>query len=452
MRAGRGRVRAVALVLAAVVSIVVEANPASALSATVPPPPPNPSNSQLNAAQDAANAKADAVGRINSQLSTAQDSLQHLQDQVELKQEGANKALVDLQAAQSAATSAEAAATSARVADNAANAQIDALRQQVDNFVAGSFEQGSELGSASAYLSASSADQLLQREQLLTDISGSQLNVLNQLEVARAAKANADSLARAALLLAKQKQAAAVTAKQTADAAKAAAIAAQRAEAAQTNQLQATQTSLEQQLSAAQAQAGDLKAQRQQYLGWLAAKQAADAAAAAAAAAASQARASSSSSTSTSLARVTVPASGDIAAVLNRALSEVGVIYAWGGGNAYGPTYGIHDGGVADAFGDYNRIGFDCSGLMVYAFAAAGIYLPHYTGYQYEAGPHVPLSSIQPGDMLFWSSDGTTATVHHVTLYIGNGMMVEAYESGTTIRVTPVRYYDGIMPYAVRML
>jgi cell wall-associated NlpC family hydrolase len=442
-------VRAVVLVLAAaVVSIAVEANPASALSVTVPPPPPNPSNSQLNAAQDAANAKSGAVGQITSQLSAAQASLQHLRDQVELRQEGANKALVDLQTAQNAATSAQAAATSAKVADNAANAQIDVLRQQVDDFVAGSFAQGSELGSVAAYLSASSVDQLLQREQLLTDISGSQLNVLNRLQVARAAKANTDSLARAALLVAQQKQAAAVTAKQTADAAMAAAIAAQRAEAAQANQLQATQTSLEQQLSTAQAQVGDLQAQRQQYLNWQAAKQAADAAAA------SQARTSTvtSTATSSSLARVTVPASGDIAAVINRALSEVGVTYAWGGGNASGPTYGIHDGGVADSYGDYARIGFDCSGLMVYAFAAAGIYLPHFSGYQYDAGQHVPLSNIQPGDMLFWSSDGSVANTHHVTLYIGNGMMVEAYESGTTIRVTPVRYYDGIMPYATRML
>ncbi|HWE89555.1 MAG TPA: NlpC/P60 family protein [Pseudonocardiaceae bacterium] len=450
VRASLSRARATALILAVAVSIVVEANPASALTSGIqsalPPPPPNPSNGEITAAQGAASAKAGAVGRITSQLATAQASLQNLQDQIELKEEDANKAMVDLQAAQNAASAAQAGADSAKVAADAANAQIDALRQQTDQFVAGSFEQGSELGSAAAYLSAGSADQLLEREQLLTDLSGSQLDVLNQFQVARTAKANADSLARAALLVAQQKQADAVAAKHTADAAVAAAVAAQRAEAAQQSQLQATQNSLEQQLSAAQATVGDLKSQRAQYQNWLAAKQAADAAAAAAAAR------NTTSSTRSSARRVLVAASGDVGAVIQRALAEIGVTYAWGGGTASGPSRGIHDGGVADSYGDYDRIGFDCSGLMVYAFAGAGVSLPHFSGYQYQAGQHVPLSDIQPGDLLFWSFDGTAGGIHHVALYIGGGMMIEAYESGTAIRVTSVRYYDGIMPYATRLL
>jgi cell wall-associated NlpC family hydrolase len=64
----------------------------------------------------------------------------------------------------------------------------------------------------------------------------------------------------------------------------------------------------------------------------------------------------------------------------------------------------------------------------------------------------VPLAAIQPGDMLFYSSDGSIGGIHHVTMYIGNGDMIEAYSSGWPIRVTPVRYYGGIMPYATRML
>jgi cell wall-associated NlpC family hydrolase len=61
----------------------------------------------------------------------------------------------------------------------------------------------------------------------------------------------------------------------------------------------------------------------------------------------------------------------------------------------------------------------------------------------------VPLSAIQAGDMLFY---GGSAGIHHVTLYIGNGMMVEAPESGQVVHITPVRYYGGIMPSAVRLL
>ena len=78
-------------------------------------------------------------------------------------------------------TDPQAAADSARIAANAAGSQIDALRQQSDDFVAGSFEQGSQLGSVSAYLTADSPEQLLERQELLNDISGSQLNVLDPL-------------------------------------------------------------------------------------------------------------------------------------------------------------------------------------------------------------------------------------------------------------------------------
>jgi cell wall-associated NlpC family hydrolase len=129
-------------------------------------------------------------------------------------------------------------------------------------------------------------------------------------------------------------------------------------------------------------------------------------------------------------------------------MSQLGVPYAWGGGNIYGPTQGIHDGGVADAHGDYNKVGFDCSGLMVYAFAAVGKHLPHYSGYQATAGRRVPLSQKAPGDMLFWASGGH---IHHVALYIGNERMVEAPYSGSHVRVAQVRY-GGIVGSATRLL
>jgi cell wall-associated NlpC family hydrolase len=415
-------------------------------ASAVPPPPPHPSNSAVKQAQARAAAKAGQVGRITSQLSSAQAALQDLQDQVELKQENANKALVDLQTAQAAAAKAQSDANAAQISAKAEDTAINQLRAKVDQFAAGSFEQGSALGSVAAYFGSKSPKDLLLRQELLNAISGSELDILNQMQEARVQKANADSLARAALLVAKQKQAAAQKAKQVADAAIARAQAAAQAEAAQANRLQANQASLQQQLSAAQAAVSGLKAQQRQYQKWLSAKQAAEAAAAARAARAAGSRSSGKHRT------ISLASTGSVAVVLRRALSAVGTIYAWGGGNASGPTRGIHDGGVADEFGDFNKIGFDCSGLMVYAFAGAGVYLPHYSGYQYQAGRHVPLSQLRPGDMLFYSSNGSASGIHHVTLYIGNGEMVEAYESGMPVRVTSVRYYNGLMPYATRVL
>lgn len=428
-------------------AVVTTAGPALA----VPPPPPHPSNSDIRAAQAQANAKAGQVGRLTSQLSAAQAALQNLQDQVELKQENANKALVDQQTAQAAATKAQGDAKAAQVSADAAGSAIDHMHAQVDAFTAGSYEQGSELGSVSAYFGATSPKDLLERQTLLNDISRSELDVLNRMQQARTEKANADSLARAALLVARQKEAAATAAKQAADRAIAAASAAAASQAAQTNRLQANQDSLQAQLVSAQANVAGLKSQQKQYQSWLAAKQAEEARAAAAAAAA--ARSATRHRGGHGRGRgVSLASGGSVAVVLSRALSAVGTIYAWGGGTASGPSRGIHDGGVADSYGDYRKIGFDCSGLMVYAFAGAGVSLPHYSGYQYQAGRHVPLSQIQPGDMLFYSSNGSASGIHHVTLYIGNGQMVEAYQSGRPVRVTSVRYYNGLMPYATRVL
>lgn len=134
--------------------------------------------------------------------------------------------------------------------------------------------------------------------------------------------------------------------------------------------------------------------------------------------------------------------SARVETVVNRALSQLGVPYAWGGGDANGPTRGIRDGGVADAHGDYNKIGFDCSGLMIYAFAGIGEALPHYTGYQYTAGPQYPVAQRKRGDMLFWPG--------HVALYLGDGLMVEAPQSGDVVKISPVRM-AGISPMVVRL-
>jgi cell wall-associated NlpC family hydrolase len=130
-------------------------------------------------------------------------------------------------------------------------------------------------------------------------------------------------------------------------------------------------------------------------------------------------------------------------------MSQLGVTYAWGGGTTQGPSLGVHDGGVADSFGDYRKVGFDCSGLMLYAFAGAGVTLPRYSGNQHAYGQQVPLAQMQPGDMLSWARDGD---IYHIALYIGNGQMIEAPYSGASVRISPVRYSVDLMPTVSRVL
>lgn len=136
-----------------------------------------------------------------------------------------------------------------------------------------------------------------------------------------------------------------------------------------------------------------------------------------------------------------------IETVIARAKSQIGVPYAWGGGDATGPTRGIRDGGVADRHGDYRKIGFDCSGLMVYAFAGVGIALPHYTGYQYNYGEKIDPSQMQRGDLIFYGPEAE----HHVAIYLGDGKMLEAPQSGSHVQISDVRW-SGMSPAAVRLI
>jgi cell wall-associated NlpC family hydrolase len=415
-----------------------------------PPPPPNPSDAEISAGRAEADAKASRVGELTGQLSAAEARLQALTDEVAFKMEQANKARVDLDTARNEAAKAAADAQSAKVEADAAGRAVEDSRKDLDEFAAASYLQGSTIGSISAYFGAKSPEDLLARAQLLEAVSGSSLNAMDQIERSRTDKANKDSAARAAADIANQKQDAADLAKREADSAQAVAVRAQQDQAGQAATLKDGKTAVEGELAAALNAADGLSAQRQQYDQWASDKQREDeenARKAAEAAAAAARPAAQEEAPEQVVEQYYDEPSGDVETVINRAMRNLGVRYSWGGGNYNGPTVGIRDGGVADSYGDYYSVGFDCSGLMMYAFAGAGVYLPHYSGYQYNAGRKVPLDDAQRGDMLFWGPGGGT----HVALYLGGGMMIEAPYSGASVRVAPVRY-GGIMPYATRLL
>jgi len=113
-----------------------------------------------------------------------------------------------------------------------------------------------------------------------------------------------------------------------------------------------------------------------------------------------------------------VGASGRAATAIHYAMAQVGKAYVYG---AAGPS------------------AFDCSGLMMMAWAQAGISLPHSSSAQYGIGHHVSSSDLQPGDLVFYYSP-----ISHVAMYIGNGLIVEAANPSAGVRVSPV----FSMPYA----
>lgn len=105
---------------------------------------------------------------------------------------------------------------------------------------------------------------------------------------------------------------------------------------------------------------------------------------------------------------------GGAAAAIAFAKAQVGEPYVWG---AAGP----------DAW--------DCSGLTMGAWAAGGVSLPHYSVAQYEATTPISVSELRPGDLLFWGTTSSPSSIHHVALYIGDGMMVHAPRTGRPVAI-----------------
>jgi peptidoglycan DL-endopeptidase CwlO len=107
-----------------------------------------------------------------------------------------------------------------------------------------------------------------------------------------------------------------------------------------------------------------------------------------------------------------------IHAFLEAAVSRLGMPYIWG---ANGPR------------------SFDCSGLVQWSFAQAGVVMPRVAADQARTGPAVPVSRLQPGDLLFYHTDPTAPNyISHVAIYLGGGKMIQAPEPGMDVEIVPV--------------
>jgi cell wall-associated NlpC family hydrolase len=123
--------------------------------------------------------------------------------------------------------------------------------------------------------------------------------------------------------------------------------------------------------------------------------------------------------------------------IANRALQWLNWPYSFAAGGENGPSYGRAV--DKDSRNDAHVYGFDCSGLTMYALAPWR-HLVHNASAQYaQVGSYHPsLDTLQPGDLVFWSKDGTVGGIGHVAIYLGNGYVVQAPHSGDVIRETPI--------------
>jgi peptidoglycan DL-endopeptidase CwlO len=182
---------------------------------------------------------------------------------------------------------------------------------------------------------------------------------------------------------------------------------------------QATVADQQATLARVKGEIGSLVAQRQaaqaaaSHAAYLARVERAAAVAAAAATAPANSSVQSSSTQPTATLPI-LPAAGGAAAALAAAQSQLGVPYAWGG--------------------ESPGVGFDCSGLVQWSWRQAGVDLPRTAAAQYDAVAHIPLSDLQPGDLVFWGYGG----IDHVGMYVGGGSVINAPDTGSVVSVMAI--------------
>ncbi|WP_123026389.1 NlpC/P60 family peptidoglycan endopeptidase RipA [Mycolicibacterium stellerae] len=428
---------------------------------------------------------SESIGSLVAAIANINQQLQELGAAVQARQESVNKAIVDVQTARDNAAAAQGDVDASRHAVDDADAAIKSAQKRFDTFAASTYVNGP----SSSYLTAVDPADMIDTASAGQTLAASSQQVMADLQRARTEQVNKDSAAR----LAKQKaDQAAVDAQSSQDAAVSMLTSAQQTFAdqqAQLDQLTAQRTAARAKL--AEARTWSASATGQPKPAAPLANPAADWDRAAVK------PAPGAANWDTSLWDPTLPAipsafvSGDPIAIINsvlgmsstsaqytadmgrnflrkmgilptptgytngaiprvygrraaeyvirRAGTQLGVPYSWGGGNAAGPSRGIDSGA--------GTVGFDCSGLILYAFAGVGIKLPHYSGSQYDMGRKIPSSQMRRGDVIFYGPGGS----QHVTLYLGNGQMLEAPFTGSQVKVSPVRT-SGMTPYVVRYI
>ena len=433
---------------------------------------------------------ADTLAALIANVAKANQRLEDLSAEIQTEQESVNKALVDVETAQDNATAAEHDLEVSQQSVKDANVAIAAAQHRFDTFAAATYMNGP----SGSYLTATSPEDIIATETAARTLTASSQAVMDNLQRARTEQVNKESAAR----LAKQKaDKAAADAKASQDAAVAAlndskhkfneqreqitSLAAARDEAKA--RLETAKLAAARQWSAGKggtgvAVSGDRwdpgspggapPAGGRQWDGWDPTLPMVPSANVPGDPIAVMNQVLGISATSTQVTAqmgkgflqsigilkpddtgiTNGPGGGRIPRVygrqaseyvIRRGMSQIGVPYSWGGGNAAGPSHGIDSGaGIT---------GFDCSGLVLYSFAGVGIKLPHYSGSQYNLGRKIPSSQMRRGDVIFYGPGGS----QHVTIYLGQGQMLEAPDIGLKVRVAPVRT-SGMTPYVVRYI
>jgi cell wall-associated NlpC family hydrolase len=344
-------------------------------------------------------ASADQISDKQTQATQVASKLDDLNQKLSALDEQYNQAVIQLDTAQKNVADAQ-------IRLDATNAQLDVAAQQLRSFAVQAYMTGNDTPAFEAALTSSAQD-AAQKKSYLEAASRSRQDLLDQLHSMKQQAATETAKVSEAQSQAQKVEASIKQAKDQADTAV--------AEQAQINsQVKGELATLvhEQQQAQAAAQA-------------TAAKASADAAAAqqaatqrtAATQTAPQAGPVQSADTGGGTTTPIGSPSGGAGAAIAAAQSMLGVPYVWAGAS---PS------------------GFDCSGLTLWAWAHGGKTLPHSAASQYAMSQHIPVSALQPGDLVFFTEGGS---IGHVGLYIGGGMMIHAPHSGSVVKIDSIYFW-----------
>ena len=355
-----------------------------------------PSAAQVQAAQQTAARRSGEAEAATRALAAAQASAQAMDVQVEQAVERHNGAVLHQQQAEARAarahrTAATAAATAESARAAAAALAVAQYRGDVQPGLAGLAGLLSARDMHAASVQRQAVRSVVEQTRSVVDTASAASTDASAASADATRTATAARAATAEVTQAQQQMQAQLTAQQT-----------------EVVRIAAERTTLLARLAAAQQISVDLAAARQQALAEAAAKAAAEAARKTALAAA----ADHSSDASRGAAAPYRP--GDAAAAVAFARSQLGLPYVWGGA---GPDT------------------YDCSGLTMRSWERAGVDLPHFAADQYARSTPLSYSRLRPGDLVFWSHDGTPQDIYHVAIYLGDDQMIEAPRTGDVVKV-----------------
>ena len=368
---------------------------------------PPPSQDEIDQAQRAVIQDKAAIDPIQAQLDAAQRQLTGLDQQAQAAAEHYDEATVRLQ-------SAKATARTAAVSVISAQHQYDTARLELGRLAAQAYRDGNGFATVTMILTSDGPQQFVERVHILQTQSVDRQSALRDASQSQQAAVAAEKSADQAVEAERQDQAQVAAAAQQAQQAVA-------AEQAQVTAASARRDQLVAQLAAAQNTSVRLEQQRQQALAAAAAQQAAQKAA--------QQAAQQASSAGRSHLGAPVPyASGAAGQALAFAYAQLGKPYVWG---AIGPN------------------SYDCSGLAMTAYDQAGIDLPHFAAFQFQASHPLTYDQLRPGDLLFWATNPKDSnSIYHEAIYIGSQQMIQAPKTGWDVMISNMWMWGPIQFYA----